>query len=164
MRRMAVASRSSSGHTRSASKMRRLPLEIAVVRSSKLGCPKVPNGWASIRTTSSASSASARARVAPTRPPPQIATSELCARGSIHQLLYCGRLFRCAGREHLVTRARHRDIVLDAHADVPPALRDALRAGGNVDAGLDRQRHPGLEHAPLLANLVVAHVVDVHAE
>ncbi len=41
---MAVASRSSSGHTRSASKMRRLPLDSAVVRSSKLGCPNVPNG------------------------------------------------------------------------------------------------------------------------
>src|SRR5918995_2708283 len=164
MRRMAVASRSSSGHTRSASKIRRLPLEIAVVRSSKLGCPNVPNGWASIRTTSRDSSASARASVAPTRPPPQIATSGLCATGSIHPLLYCGRIFRRAGREHLVTRAGHRNIVLDAHTDVPPALRDALRAGGNVDAGLDGQRHSGLEHAPLLADLVVADVVHVHAE
>src|SRR5918994_2167487 len=40
-------------------KMRRLPLDSAVVRSSKLGCPNVPNGWASIRTTSRPSSASA---------------------------------------------------------------------------------------------------------
>src|SRR5918994_2326403 len=167
MRRMAVASRSSSGQTRNASKMRRLPLEIAVVRSSKLGCPKVPTGWASIRTTSSSSSASARASVAPTRPPPLIATSqpstsELCAPGSIHQLLYCRGIFRRAGREHFVTRAGHRNIVLDTHADVPPALRDALRAGRNVDAGLDGQRHPGLEDAPLLADLVVADVVHVH--
>src|SRR5687768_5658686 len=164
MRRMAVASRSSSGHTRSASKMRRLPLEIAVVRSSKLGWPNVPNGWASIRTTSRDSSASASARVAPTRPPPQIATSELCAPGSIHQLLYCGRFFRRAGGEHFVTRARHRDIVLDTHTNVPPALRDALGAGGDVDAGFDGKRHAGLQHAPLLADLVVADVVHVHAE
>ena len=35
--------------------MRRLPLDSAVVRSSKLGCPNVPNGCASISATSRSS-------------------------------------------------------------------------------------------------------------
>src|SRR4029079_8175414 len=169
MRRIAVASRSRSGHTRSASKMRRLPLDNAVVRSSKLGCPNVPNGWASIRTTSSASSASANASVAPTSPPPQTATSQLTPSGlgatvAIHQLLYGVGVFRRTAGEHIVARARHRNVVLDAHADVPPAFGDALRPGRNVDAGLDRQRHAGLQDAPLLADLVVADIVHIHPE
>ena len=38
------------------------------------------------------------------------------------------------------------------------------RAGRDVDAGLDGQRHARLEHAPFVADLVVADVVHVHAE
>ena len=61
-------------------------------------------------------------------------------------------------------RARHRDVVFDADADAAEALRHAARAGRDVDAGLDGHHHARLQHAPLVADLVVADVVHIHAE
>ena len=57
-----------------------------------------------------------------------------------------------------------RDVVLDANADVPPALGHAFGACGNVDPRLDGHHHARFEHAPLFADLVVADIVHIHAE
>ena len=65
--------------------------------------------------------------------------------------------------QHLAATRRDRDVVLDAHADVPPAARHALAARRDVDARLDGQAHARFEHAPFVADLVVADVVYVHA-
>ncbi len=63
------------GHTPSVSKMRRLPLPSALVRSSKLGWEAASLATASISATRFPVPLSASARLAPTRPPPTIATS-----------------------------------------------------------------------------------------
>src|SRR5262245_23315276 len=63
-----------------------------------------------------------------------------------------------------MARGRDRDIVLDPHADVLPASRDTLAPRRDIDPRLDREAHAWLEHSPLVADLVVAHVVNVHAE
>src|SRR5690606_1958238 len=58
---------------------------------------------------------------------------------------------------------RHRDVVLDADADVSPTCRNlALR--GDVNAGLDRRYHAGLQQAPLVVDPVVTDIMDIHAQ
>jgi len=57
--------------------MRRLPLDSAVVRSSKLGCEAESCGTASISATFTLKLSSATARLAPTMPPPTIAMSNV---------------------------------------------------------------------------------------
>src|SRR6185503_16137665 len=91
----------------------------------------------------------------------------------IHRALDVGDRARRAAREALVALRRDEDRVLDAHADVPPAgIRG--RVLGDVDAGLDRERHAGLELRPRQAVAlearhavrvrVAADVVDVEAD
>ena len=57
----------------------------------------------------------------------------------------------------------HQHIVFDAHTDVPEFLRVAGR-GADIDAGLDGQRHAGLEDSPFSAHLVIADVVDIETQ
>jgi hypothetical protein len=64
-----------SGHTPSVSKIWRVPLPSAVVRSSKLGCEAESGGMLSISSTRNAVSRSASAKLAPTMPPPTMTTS-----------------------------------------------------------------------------------------
>jgi len=57
------------------SKMRRLALPSAVVRSSKLACPAAPSGELSTSNDRTPVPARPAARLAPTMPPPTMATS-----------------------------------------------------------------------------------------
>src|SRR5471032_2002058 len=168
---MAAAPALISRQTPSVSRMRRAPLPSAVVRSSKLGWSALWASTASISVTVSGVSCSASARLAPTMPPPTIATSQRCTMSFMREAS-CGRHerfdlvrgFRHIARKHLTAGARDCDVVLDAHADIPETPRHAAGAGGDVNARLDRQHHAGLEHAPFIADLVVADVVHVHTE
>src|SRR5512141_942352 len=173
MRRIGAASRSMGSQTPSVRNTCTVPLASAVVRSSKLGCcSPVPGATASITATRSPSGASASASDAPTRPPPTMARSNSAARSlafkaarsRAHEALDLDGAARQPGRQQVAAVRGHHDVVLDAHADVPPPLRRALGAGRDVDARLDRQHHAGLEHPPLVADLVVADVVHVHAQ
>src|SRR6185312_8131822 len=107
-------------------------------------------------------SASASARLAPTIPPPTMATSHSIAPS--HGALDLIGMLRGTGGQHLDTLLGHHDIVLDPDADAMEALGYAARAGRNIDTRLDGHDHTGLEHAPLIADLVIPNVVHVHAE
>src|SRR5882672_12274739 len=98
--------------------MRRLPFESAVVRSSKLGCASDPSGALSTSATLSPSGASATARLAPIIPPPAMTTSARMS--AVHGAFDVVGLDRQRSRQHFGRAARHRDVVFDAHADVPP--------------------------------------------
>ncbi len=76
IRRIGVARAASDAQAPMPSSTRRLPLESAVVRESKLGCSADSGATGSITTTSSGSSASAAASERPTMPPPAMATSQ----------------------------------------------------------------------------------------
>src|SRR4029077_6275183 len=159
------------------SKMRRLAWPSAVVRSSKLGWPLRPKGALSTRSSRTPVPASAAARLAPTRPPPMIATStsrggaaagrvmRLGARSAArHEGLDLIGILGCARGEHLRFASRHPHVVFDADADIAEALGAPPGTGGQIDPRLDGHPHARLEHPPLIAHLVVADVVHVHAE
>src|SRR6185312_7750706 len=76
---MAAACGAIAGHTPSAWKMRRLALPSAVVRSSKLGCMLESGAVPSTSRIDRPLSARASARLAPTIPPPTMATSQSIA-------------------------------------------------------------------------------------
>ena len=173
MRRIAVASRSISGQTPSASKMRRLPFDSAVVRSSKLGCSAVPNG---LRFDQRDLERELRQREREARAD-ETAAGDGDVDGRRRQDLIAGAL----GSHSSASRSRPDPSAAPPVSTSLPSrvtatsssmrtpmfhqrLATPLRAGGNVDARLDRHHHAGLEHAPLLADLVVADVVHVHAE
>src|SRR6185437_13064566 len=121
------------------------------------------------------------ARLAPTSPPPTIATSTSrtaardgvatgasgsgMARGSPrHQFLNGIDILGYPVRQHLDTALRDHDVIFDAHTDPLEALRHAASTCGNVDAGLYGKRHARLEHTPLVTDLVVADIVYIHSE
>ena len=56
------------------------------------------------------------------------------------------------------------DVVLDPHADAPEAGLDGLGVGGDVDARLDGEDHPGLQRSRLRVGGVGADVVHVEAQ
>ena len=62
--------------------------------------------------------------------------------------------------DHLAAGARDQHVVLDAHADALECFR-RVRAGGDVEAGLDREHHAGAERRGLTVLAVGADVVDV---
>ena len=101
--------------------------------------------------------------LAPTRPPPTIATSTSplmpppSALRSRLVLWARRRSARCARRGSPARRPRCGMPMPRSAAARPGARRD-------VEARLDRQHHPRLQHPPLLAELVVADVVHVHAQ
>jgi hypothetical protein len=76
MRRIGVARAETAGQAPMPSSTRRLPLESAVVRASKLGCSSASGATGSMTPTSSGSFASAAASDSPTMPPPAMATSQ----------------------------------------------------------------------------------------
>src|ERR1700728_3212988 len=177
MARIAAASGAIACQTPRPSKMRRLALRRAVVRSSKLGWWRAPRGTLSTSSRRTGLPASAAARLAPTSPPPTMATSTSsgapadiglmrCAARSAarHRRLDLLNVLGGAGCEDFRARARHHHVVLDAHTDVAEALRHAARCRRQVDTRLDGERHTGLEHAPFIPYLVVAHVMLLHAE
>src|ERR1700741_2830890 len=148
---MGAASAAMADQTPSDSKICREPLPSAVVRSSKLGCVAESAGTLSMSRTRSFVVRSASAKLAPTMPPPTIATSQFfMTTGSCdgcHEALDRDRILRDAGGEHLPAVARDHHVVFDADSDAVIFLRHTARARRDVDAGLDGQRHPGLEHA-----------------
>src|SRR5580692_2289748 len=147
------------------SKMRRLALPSAVVRSSKLGCALDPGAIPSTSNTSTPSPRSASARLAPTIPPPTIATSTfIAASPRRHECFDLVDAFRGARGKHFRPRLGHHHVVLDTNPDVVKAFRHTPTSGRDVDPGLDRHHHPRLEHAPGIADFVVAHVVNIDAE
>ena len=75
MERIGAASAAIADHTPSDSKIWREPLPRAVVRSSKLGCEAESAGTLSMSSTLSCVARNASAKLAPTMPPPTIATS-----------------------------------------------------------------------------------------
>lgn len=72
--------------------------------------------------------------------------------------------FRHAVGEDFTTGFGHHHVVLDAHANAAPFLRDVLIVRGDVDARLDGQRHADFQHAPFAADLVLADVMYIHAQ
>src|SRR5688572_25040250 len=120
--------------------------------------------------TSRPVSPSATARLAPTMPPPTITTSKARrpagGRESAmrHQRLDLVRILRRLRGEHFMPGAGDDHVVFDADADAAEAPGHTARAGADVDAGLDGHRHAGLEHAPLVAHLVVTDIVHIHPE
>src|SRR5579863_407670 len=150
--------------------MRRLALPSAVVRSSQLGCAAVSTETPSTSSTRRLLPASAAARLAPTMPPPMMATSTgagaLAAdtagtSAARHQRFDLVGVLGHARAQHLGAALGDQNIVLDADADVAVALGHAVAGGRQVQAGLDGEHHAGLEHTPLVAELVVAHVMHV---
>src|SRR5512139_1054258 len=120
---------------------------------------------ASSSVTVSPAPESSATSAAPTGPPPTIRTSRTTATpaSGAHERFDLGNgLGRVRGDDLAALRRDHR-VVLDAHADVPEALRHAVR-GAHVASGLDRQHHARFERAPLSVALVVAAVVHVHAQ
>src|SRR5437764_14012762 len=177
MTRMAAASGASALQQPRLSKRRRLALPSAVVRSSKLGWPLRPKGALSTRSSRTPVPASAAARLAPTSPPPMIATSTSrggAAAGRVmrlgtrsaarHEGLDLIGILRRARGEHLCAAARHHDVVLDADADVAKAPGHAPGSGGQLDPRLVGHRLAGPEHPPLIAPLVVAAVLQFEPE
>ena len=160
-----VADASTSGHTPRVSRMRRLPFESAVVRSSKLGCEAASCGIASIRATLELRAAPMRRRG--WRPPCRRprwrrrnavhVASAACTRASI-----ASGVFSSAAGQHLRRTGGHQHFILDANADVPEFLRDARR-GSDVDPRLDGEHHPRFQHPPFAADLVVADIMHVEA-
>ncbi len=75
---MGSASGAIARHRPMASKIRRLPRDSAMTRSSSLGDCSASVGTASITATLSLAPARAQARLPPTRPPPIIVTSYSC--------------------------------------------------------------------------------------
>ncbi len=74
------------------------------------------------------------------------------------------RIGRRPGAQHFMTFGGNGDVIFNADADIPEALRDPLGAGRNVDARLHRQHHARFEHAPFVTDLVVTDIVHVDAE
>src|SRR5665213_1300315 len=143
--------------------MRRLALPSAVVRSSKLGCTCDPGAMPSTSIVTIPVPASATARLAPTMPPPMMATSTLVAGTGLmgigrsaprHHGFDGVRILGCMRRQHLDTCSRNDDVVLDANTDVVHPLGHTPCARRNVNARLDRHDHPWLEHTPLVPDLV----------
>ena len=75
MERIGAASDAIADHTPRLSKIWREPLPSAVVRSSKLGCAAESGGTLSMSRVRSFVSRKASAKLAPTMPPPTMATS-----------------------------------------------------------------------------------------
>src|SRR5690242_789789 len=121
--------------------MRRLALPRAVVRSSKLGCAAESGATLSMSCTRTPVPDRPRARLAPTSPPPTIATSNsrsaaredaaaglggsrMGCRALRHQSLDRRDVLRCAIRQHLDARLGDHDVVLDAYTNALEALGD----------------------------------------
>ena len=60
-----------------------------------------------------------------------------------------------------MTVGRHHHVILDPDADAAEAGVDVLVARGNVEAGFDREDHPGFEGAVLAVDPVRPDVVHV---
>src|SRR5687767_7045280 len=94
------------------------------------------------------------ARARPTGPAPRMTTSTTIRRVA-HQGFDVGDgLGRLRG-EHFAAVVGDPDVVLDANADVAQPLGHVFRRA-DVEAGLDRERHAGLERAPAARTLVFA--------
>src|SRR6185437_5047627 len=179
MARIAAASRDTSSQTPRPWKMRRLALPRAVVRSSKLGCAAESGATPSMSSTRTPVPARPSARLAPTRPPPTMATStsrnaarEEGAAGrsdsgmhrTRHQFLDSMDVLGSSVRQDLDTGLGDHHVIFDAHSDALKPFRYAASPCRDVDTRLDGERHARLEHPPLVADLVVTDIVHVHAE
>src|SRR5688572_18117732 len=168
MERIAADSPTIDRQTPSDSKIWREPLPSAVVRSSKLGWRAESGGTPSTSNTRNFVVRNASAKLAPTMPPPTMTTSHSfmagCSCHRRHEPFDFLNGLRDAAGQHLAAIARDHHVVFDADADAVIFPGDAGSPGRDVDAGLDGQRHAGLEHAPLVADLVVTDVVHVHAQ
>src|SRR5215469_6110902 len=172
---MAAASGAIACHTPSASKIRRLTLPSAVVRSSKLGCASAPNGTLSTSNSRRPVPVSAAATLAPTMPPPTIATStsrgvpartaeDMAGSGARHQRLDLIGVLGSARGEHFRPALGDDHVVLDANADVTEASRHATGRSRQINPRLYGHHHPRFQDPPFITDLVVAHVVHVEAE
>src|SRR5262245_34586596 len=169
MARMAAAAGAMSPQMPRPSKMRRLALPSAVVRSSKLGCAPAPGATPSIMSTSRPVPPSASARLAPTIPPPTIAISTSradapapeavrsdvespCIRASAvcHERFDLVHILRRPGCEHFDAAAGDHHVVFDAHTYAPKVLGHAAQPGCDVEARLNRHRHARLQDAPFV--------------
>ncbi len=159
MERMAAACARRRFHTPRPSKMRRLALPSAVVRSSKLGCARrVVRDR--LNQHHRALGAGKRQRAAG----PDHAAADDCDvkflrgrhLGARHHRFDLVDLLRRLRGQHLRAALRHHDIILDAYADVGKAARHAAQARRDIDTRLDGEHHAGLEHPPLAADFVVA--------
>jgi hypothetical protein len=119
----------------------------------------------------SGSAASATASEPPTMPPPAMTMSKLAAGVAAHvpQAACISRSISSGsfGASADSTSAPARVTSTSSSMRMPMPhhfFGDAARARRDVEAGLDRQHHARLEHAPLVADLVVADVVHVHAQ
>src|SRR5882757_5569362 len=136
MVRIAAASGARRSQTPNPWKIRRLALPSAVVRSSKLGWLFDPGAVPSASRVETPVPANPTARLAPTMPPPMMATStRVSVIGSLnehrksaapaHQRFDGFHGFRRLRSQHLDTRPGHHHVVLDPHANVMHPFRDA---------------------------------------
>src|ERR1700722_6329651 len=117
---MGVADEDTAAQTPRVSRIRRLPSDIAVVRSSKLGCACVPSGTASTSATFKPSGANATARLAPTMPPPTMVMSKssviaALASCGLHQGFDRVGRFLEGGRQHLRRIGGYQYFIFDAN-------------------------------------------------
>ena len=143
--------------------MRRLPFDSAVVRSSKLGCEAASCGTASmsaVRTPSALQSdRETRAHHAAADDGDVEAHSCLAHAACTSRSTASGVFSRAA-----VSTSGAPSVTSTSSSMRTPMFQNSFGTRGDgtdVDAGLDGQRHAGLEHPPLAADLVVAHVVHV---
>src|SRR3546814_1209177 len=81
-----------------------------------------------------------------------------------HQLLDRGDFLWRAIGQHTRTLFGDHHVILDADADTPELRIDALAAGCNVEARLDRHHHAGFEFSIRTVELVTADIVHIHAQ
>src|SRR5450759_3022013 len=156
-------------HTPSRSKTSLVPWDNASERSLRA---MLPAGRASSATTSRSLSDSASASVAPTGPAPTMTRS--CNMGLGRSVADTAGSTRASGfdvgdglrrraGQIFVAGGGHQNIVLDAHADVPELL-GYLVGRADINAGLDREDHAGLQTAGRAIDPIQANVVHVEPE
>ena len=168
MRRIGVAPAATAAHAPMPSSTRRLPPESAVVRASKLGWSSAPGATGSTTTTSSGRSRKRRSE----REPDHAAAGDghVAAQGlrrvhaaAISRSISSGSVgmpaVRTSGLPSVTTTSSSMRTPMPRHS-----RRTSLLPGGDVDAGLDGGDHARLQQSPLVADLVLADVVHVHAE
>ncbi len=118
---------------------------------------------------SSGSSASAHASAEPTAPPPAMRTSQSRPCAALMRRCPCGARSPATvvGRPRVSTSGSSRVTCTSSSMRMPmprQRLSTLLSVARDVDAGLDRHDHAGLEQAPMVGDLVVADIVHVEPE
>src|SRR4051794_31749475 len=153
----AIGVASAAGHASASRRRSRLAYERARVRASEAAEARASN-TSSARPRPAANAAT----VAPTGPPPMMATSSM-ASAAEDRFLHVLHALGASRREDVAALRRYQHVVFDAHADVPERLGHVLRRT-DIQARLDREDHAGLQLAPFALLHVVARVVHIEPQ